>query len=283
MLTSLLIAANAFLVQPVVDAEPTAYVSTNWATVNWATVAAPAAQPVGVLAPQEEVPQIKERKTKVSFPAWGPNYAGERMDLLGTAVRTKTFLSVKVYAYGLFVDPYGAQEALADYGDKTADQLAKDESFYDVLLADNFTKCVRMVFVRNVSGEDVREAFDKDIGPRLKKAKEEREMPDATEQLTQFKTYFSAKKLKKDSEILFYWEPGGTLVTIVNGERKDDLESPALCWALFDIFLGQKPIMKKGKKTVVALTPDVLDRELPERPAPEEGEGREGGGERGGR
>lgn len=287
MLTSFLFAANIALAQPAAAPviEPQPYAQTAWAADDWAFLAAPGARPVGVLAQdEEEVPQIKERKTKVSFPAWGPNYAGERMDLLGTAVRTKTILSVKVYAYGLFVDPYGAQEALADFGDKTAKQLYKDPAFYDVLLEDNFTKCVRMVFVRNVSGSDVQEAFDKDLGPRIKKAKTERDMPDATEQLEQFKTYFSAKKLKKDSEILFYWEPGGTLVTFVNGERKGDLESPALCWAIFDIFLGEKPIMKKGKETVIALTPEVLDRELPEREeTPEREEPAERGGERSGR
>ena len=263
MLTSFLFAANIALAQP---APPTVAAPQPYAQTDWAFLAAPSARPVGVLAQdEEEAPQIKERKTKVAFPAWGPSYSGARMDLLGTAVRTKTILSVKVYAYGLYADPYGAQEALAAFGDKTAKELYKDPAFYDVLLEDNFSKCVRMVFVRNVSGKDVQEAFDKDIGPRIKRAKTERDMPDATEQLEQFKTYFSAKKLTKESEILFYWEPGGTLVTFVNGERKGDLESPALCWALFDIFLGEKPIMKKGKETVIALTPEVLDRELPAR------------------
>jgi hypothetical protein len=286
MLTSFLIAANFALAQPTLElsAEPATYASTDWATHlapvprAWVALAAQDER-----QDEEEVPQIKEPETKVSFPAWGPNYAGERMDLLGTAVRTKTIFGVKVYAYGLFVDPYGAQEVLADFGDKSAKQLEKDDAFYAALLEDNFAKCMRMVFVRNVSGEDVQEAFDKDLGPRIKRAKQERDMPDATEQLEQFKTYFSAKQLKKDSEILFYWEPGGTLVTFVNGERKEDLESPALCWAIYDIFLGEKPIMKKGKRTVIGLTPEVLDRELPEREEPQPEVPTERGGQPAGR
>lgn len=36
------------------------------------------------------------------------------------------------------------------------------------------------------------------------------------------------------------------------------IQSPALCWALFDVYIGEKPVSADGKKRVVAGFPKLL-------------------------
>ncbi len=45
---------------------------------------------------------------------------------------------------------------------------------------------------------------------------------------------------------------------MVNGERKSDLMSQDLAWAMFDVYLGVDPISKSGKKKLVSRLPGLL-------------------------
>ena len=60
------------------------------------------------------------------------------------------------------------------------------------------------------------------------------------------------------AELLFSCTPGGTLSSLVKGESKPPIESRALCWALFDVYLGDKPISGDGKKSVIQHFPELL-------------------------
>jgi hypothetical protein len=64
--------------------------------------------------------------------------------------------------------------------------------------------------------------------------------------------------MAKGSELVFTWLPGGTLKSTIEGKPAADIQSPALCWALFDVYLGKDPISGGGKKTVVARVPQIL-------------------------
>ena len=62
--------------------------------------------------------------TGVEFPTQLVPPAGSESHVLtGTGVRTRTFLKVKVYAFGLYVDPAGARGALGSYVAKPAKEL----------------------------------------------------------------------------------------------------------------------------------------------------------------
>lgn len=215
---------------------------------------------------------VRESATKVEFPvvrsALGPraDVPGGPQHLTGTAVRDKTIFGVDVYAYGLYVDPWVAQERLAAFDDHSAKALGKDAAFYDALMAPELPKTLRLVFVRNVDADDVVEAFEGSLEPRIAKAVKERELPDATADLEAFKAFFDLAKLRKGNELVFSWVGGDTLRTAVNGELKPELVSPGLCWALFDVYLGADPIEESGKKKLAARVPGILDAELPPRP-----------------
>jgi hypothetical protein len=177
--------------------------------------------------------------------------------LAGMGIRTKTFLKVKVYAFGLYVDRDAAETALADWKGEMWPDLQKDDAFYAALLGMDFPMTLRLVMTRNVGGEDMAEAFDGALRPRVQHAAAEMSMPGGEEALEQFRTYFSVEEMTEESELIFTCADG-TLASSVKGEVQPAIDSPALCWALFDVYLGEDPVSKDGKKNVVQNFPNIL-------------------------
>jgi hypothetical protein len=203
---------------------------------------------------------VTEPSSGVAFPVTLAAPGGGDHALMGTGIRTRTFLKVKVYAFGLYVDPTGAAAELAGYASKDAKALEKDESFYRTLLAQRFPMTLRLVMTRDVGGEDMAEAFDGALRPRVIQAAAEKNMPGGEAALETFRGFFNVGEMTKDSELLFTCTPDGTLSSSVKGSPNPPLSSPALCWALFDVYLGPKPISGDGKKGVIANFPELLAR-----------------------
>jgi len=199
---------------------------------------------------------VTEPSSRVAFPVSLTGADGSSQVLTGTGLRTRTVLQVKVYAFGLYVDEAQARSTLASYAGQTPEQLAGTPAFYDALLRMSFPMTMRLVMTRNVTGEQMSEAFDGALRPRVVAAAG-RGMPGGEAALDQFRGYFSVERLTEGTELVFTCA-GGSLHSTVAGDRKAAIQSPALCWALFDVYLGARPISPGGKKTVVSRFPAVL-------------------------
>lgn len=199
---------------------------------------------------------VTEPSSRVAFPVALTGADGSRQVLTGTGLRTRTVLQVKVYAFGLYVDEAAARGALSSFAGQTAEQLAGAPAFYGALLRMSFPMTMRLVMTRNVTGEQMSEAFDGALRPRVVAAAG-RGMPGGETALDQFRGYFSVERLTEGTELLFTCA-GGSLHSTVAGDNKAAIPSPALCWALFDVYLGAQPISPGGKKTVVSRFPAVL-------------------------
>ena len=199
--------------------------------------------------------EVTEPNTKVKFPTELETAAGPQV-LTGTGVRTRTMLKVKVYAFGLYVDAAGARGALAAWRGKTAADLAKDETLYQALLKGQFPMTLRLVMTRDVGGEQMASAFNEALGPRVAAAAQNG-MPGGAEALATFRGFF-ASELKSGTELLFTWATPSTLHVTIGGQKAGAIDNAALAWALFDVYLGDKPISEGGKKTVIARLPEIL-------------------------
>jgi hypothetical protein len=63
-----------------------------------------------------QVAMTTEPSSGVAFPMEITGVGGDATQALtGVGIRTKTFLKVKVYAFGIYVDPAGAGKALSSY------------------------------------------------------------------------------------------------------------------------------------------------------------------------
>lgn len=184
------------------------------------------------------------------------------MELFGLAVREKTIFAVNVYSYVLYVDREHTKEALARFEGVKLSKLEDRADLFAELLKPKGTKELRMRFCRDVESEDVVSAFEDSLKPRiLERRKGERISEDEKlETLRTFRAFFSLDELEKNNELRFTWHPDGTLSTVVNGERKDDLEAPHLAASLFDVYIGDDPISKSGKRKLVKRLPEILTR-----------------------
>jgi chalcone isomerase-like protein len=196
-----------------------------------------------------------ESNINVDFPTELQTPAGVHR-LTGTGVRTRTIFNVKVYTFGLYVDPDRARTALAPWRGKSAADLGNDASLYDELLKGSFPMTMRLQMARHVGAAQMAEAFDGALAPRVTQAAQ-RGMPGGAEALARFRALFTSE-LRNGTELLFTWAPGDKLLVSIGGRQVGAIENRALCWALFDVYLGPKPISLAGKKTVVARLPEVL-------------------------
>jgi len=178
--------------------------------------------------------------------------------LTGTGIRVKTILKVKVYAFGLYVDPNGARSVLGTYSDRSARDLEGDQAFYRRILDQDFATTLRLVMTRDVGGDDMADAFDGALRPRVQRAASAMGMPGGEQALDRFRSYFSLGEMTKGAQIVFSCSPDGSLTTAVKGELQPVIKSEALCWALFDVYLGEDPISGDGKKQLVARFPQIL-------------------------
>lgn len=189
------------------------------------------------------------------------------MELFGLAVREKTIFSVNVYSYVLYVDREQTRDALARFEGVKLSKLEDREDLFRELLKPNGTKELRMRFCRDVDSDDVVSAFEDSLEPRILERREGERLSDEEklETLRTFRAFFSLDELKKNNELRFTWHADGTLSTVVNGERKDDLEAPHLAASLFDVYLGDDPISNSGKRKLVKRLPEILTRLVKER------------------
>jgi hypothetical protein len=212
------------------------------------------------VAAQETTPStVKERWSGTSFPIrLTPPGATTPYRLTGTAIRERTFFKVKVYAFGLYVDPDGARANLSAFAGVSASTLERDRNFYRRILEMDFAMALRLVMTRDVAGEAVADAFDSAMKPRVERAARDMNMPGGAVALDTFRGYFNLDEVTKGTAIVFSCNPAGRLETSVRGESRPGIQSHALCWALFDVYLGEKPISAEGKKSVITGFPDLL-------------------------
>lgn len=168
--------------------------------------------------------EVMEPKSGARFPANDGD-----MSLLGVGLRTRTIARVKVYAIGLYV----ADSALAGL----LRGKAGTPELYRELVTGDFRKRVVLKFLRDVSAEQIREAFrDALKGTGVNAGT--------------WLSYFS--DTRSGQEIVINWTPGVGLETKVAGADKPAVNDKALASAVFEIWLGAKPIQDDIKNGLVA-------------------------------
>jgi hypothetical protein len=173
----------------------------------------------------------------VAEPKSGAKFAVEDGDtsLLGVGLRTRTIAKVKIYAIGLYVADSAIAGALKG--------KAGTPELYRQLVAGDFKRKVVMKFLRNVSGEQIRDAFSDTFKNSGVKSDE-------------WIAYFN--EIRSGQELTIGWTPGVGLETKVAGTDKPAIKDKALASAIFAIWLGDKPIQDDLKKDLVARSSELL-------------------------
>jgi hypothetical protein len=210
-----------------------------------------------VLVPSAQA-TIADRQSGVAFPVeLTPPGGGAPHRLTGTATRERTIFKVKVYAYGLYVDADAARTVLAAFAGRPAMALDNDTTFFQRLLDMRISMTLRLVITRAVAGEAIGNAFDDALKPRVAEATAKSRVADATAGLERFRSFFNLNQLARGTEIVFSCSDG-RLNTTVDRQSRPEIHSAELCWALFDVYLGNRPISPEGRKSLISLFPALL-------------------------
>jgi hypothetical protein len=202
---------------------------------------------------------IVDRQSGVAFPvALIPPGGGAPHRLTGTATRERTIFRLKVYAYGLYVNAGAARTVLAAFVGRPAAALESDQTFFQRLLDMRIPMTLRLVMTRDVAGEAIGNAFDDALKPRVARAATNSNKGDGSAALERFRSYFNLHELARGAEIVFSCSSGGRLNTTVDHQSRPEIQSPALCWALFDVYLGDRPISTDGRRSLVSSFPTLL-------------------------
>ena len=211
-------------------------------------------------AGQETAPDmVREPSSGTPFPVLlTPPGGTTRHWLAGMGIRQRTIFRLKIYAFGLYVDPTGARAALSGFAGIPAAELQRDARLYRRLLDLDFGMTLRLVMTRTVGGGDIASAFDDALRPRLARAATGAGGPDPAAALDQLRGYLDMDEVSRGTEILFSCNPAGRLATAVGGNERPPIDSRPLCRALFDIYLGEDPISRDGKRSLIAGFPGLL-------------------------
>jgi hypothetical protein len=215
----------------------------------------------GSAAMARSAQSVTDPQSGARFPAaLTPPGGGSSQQLTGTATREKTIFRIDVYAYGLYVDAARARATLETFAAQPLASLERGEVFFQRLLEMQIPMTLRIVMLRDVKGAALGQAFDDALKPRVAMAPPTSTGLDGRTALGVFRAYFNLREAARGTEIVFSCGAGTPVTTAVNGDVRPPIDSPALCRALFDVYLGTKPVSIDGRRAVIAGFPALLAR-----------------------
>lgn len=174
---------------------------------------------------------------EVTEPRTGTKFAAKEGNttLLGVGLRTKTVLRVRVYAIGLYVADSAISGPLKG--------KAGTPELYRELVYGDFKKEVLMKFVRDVTADQIRDAFRESLKGAGGKTEE-------------WISNFS--DIRTGQDIVITWAPGAGLETKVAGTDKPIINDKNFASTVFAIWLGEKPVQDDIKRDLVARGGELL-------------------------
>lgn len=152
--------------------------------------------------------------------------SGKTLELVGAGVRTKTFLKIKVYVGGFYME-----------------NPSKDA--VEVIASDQAKRMVMHFVYKEVSKEKLvagwNEGFEKNSKGSL---------PALKERIDQFNSYFDGS-VKKGEEVVLTYVPGSGTEVVIKGETKGTVPGKDFMEALFKIWFGQFPADRGLKESIL--------------------------------
>eukprot|EP00245_Coleochaete_scutata_P005793 TRINITY_DN19661_c0_g1_i1.p1 TRINITY_DN19661_c0_g1~~TRINITY_DN19661_c0_g1_i1.p1 ORF type:complete len:353 (+),score=76.37 TRINITY_DN19661_c0_g1_i1:54-1112(+) len=204
-------------------------------------------------------PFYTEPKTGLEFPTQIP--ASETLEqLTGVGIRNKNLFglkNIKVYAFGLYVDPDSVKAAHKDkYGDVTPASIKKEKDFFNDFCQSEAEITMRLIiYYKGLKIGKVRSAFEESLGKSIKKisGQENKVL------LNSFtKLFVDDLQLHRGSVIDISRKSGGKLVTKLDGQLLGSVDSSLMCHAFFDLYLGDNPYDAHAKDTMAESLAKIL-------------------------
>ena len=156
----------------------------------------------------------------------------------GARIKRIAGVGIKVYACGIYVNTRDVREAMrAVFGaGASMGEMAESERAFDALR--RCERAARLVFARDVGGDKIADALAERIRPALGAN---------SKSLHRFEALFNGVTFQKGASLDFHAKIGGALETRIRGQSIGIIHDQALCDALFDAYLGTKPVIPSIK------------------------------------
>jgi hypothetical protein len=193
------------------------------------------------------------RAEEVTEPATGHafttplEYGGKTYQLIGTGVRKKLF--IKVYAMGLYLEEAARQSfpsLVAKAGGADRAKILAGERAQSFVSWGRFGKLAVMHFVRDVDKDKIQGAYRESLESSLS----DKAQPDLKRDAEAFIALFD-HDVQEGQELRILTDDAGRITVEVAGQKKAGPQNPQLCRAIWDIWLGSKPISKDMRKSLV--------------------------------
>lgn len=174
----------------------------------------------------------------VLYPASSPE-----LTLVGMGVRTVSFLKMKVYSAGFYVDDISLRK-LSRSPDASVDELV------DRLLTAPAGIAVRIVPVRNTDFGHLRDGFTRTLLARQKEARRAglltpAEDEQVSEAITEFKGCFPSGSVPKGKELLLVRSPDGRIFVEYEGRVLGGTKEPWVGRNMIASYFSKNPISEK--------------------------------------
>jgi len=153
--------------------------------------------------------------------------SGKKLELNGMGLRTKSFLEIKVYVAGLYLE-----------------KPSKDAA--EVISSDQL-KRVHLTFLRSVDRSQITDAIEEGFERNSKG-----QMPALKARLSKLESFLTG--MREKDELLVTYLPGKGTEISVKGTVQGVLEGKDFADALFSVWLGKDPVDKELKKALLGRT-----------------------------
>ncbi len=154
-------------------------------------------------------------------------YHNQQLDLFltGLTIRRKFFL--KIYS-------------VAHYIDQQPDVAGSDDNIYKSILQNNSTKQISMIFLRNLSAEQIQ----KSLRAGIKLNSSEAEYLQILPQIEEFMQAINAN-VKKNDEFIIRWLPDGSVISFFQGTQISSIKNVKFAETLWAIWFGDFSVVDR--------------------------------------
>lgn len=154
-------------------------------------------------------------------------YHNQQLDLFltGLTIRRKFFL--KIYS-------------VAHYIEQQPDVAGSDDNIYKSILQNNSTKQISMIFLRNLSAEQIQ----KSLRAGIKLNSSEAEYLQILPQIEEFMQAINAN-VKKNDEFIIRWHPDGSVVSLFQGAQISSIRNVKFAETLWAIWFGNFSVIDR--------------------------------------
>ena len=154
-------------------------------------------------------------------------YHNQQLDLFltGLTIRRKFFL--KIYS-------------VAHYIEQQPDVADSDDNIYKSILQNNSTKQISMIFLRNLSAEQIQ----KSLRAGIKLNSSEAEYLQILPQIEEFMQAINAN-VKKNDEFIIRWHPDGSVVSLFQGAQISSIRNVKFAETLWAIWFGNFSVIDR--------------------------------------